>query len=81
MLHCVENRRMEFLRTTGRLQREGERLTRTFQRKQQYFQDDVNVAQQDVINNIGRKLVDVLSQYSKENGYSVILDRPHNRPR
>ena len=58
----------------GRLQREGERLSRTFQRKQQYFQDDLNVAQQDVINNIGRKLVDVLSQYSKENGYSVILD-------
>jgi outer membrane protein len=58
----------------GRLQREGERLTHTFQRKQQYFQDDLNVAQQDVINNIGRKLVDVLSQYSKENGYSVILD-------
>ena len=58
----------------GRLQREGERLTHTFQRKQQYFQDDLNVAQQDVINSIGRKLVDVLSQYSKENGYSVILD-------
>jgi outer membrane protein len=57
-----------------RLQREGERLTHTFQRKQQYFQDDLNVAQQDVINNIGRKLLDVLSQYSKENGYSVILD-------
>jgi outer membrane protein len=58
----------------GRLQREGERLTRTFQRKQQYFQGDLNAAQQDVINNIGRKLVDVLSQYSKGNGYSVILD-------
>ena len=58
----------------GRLQREGERLSRTFQRKQQYFQDDLNVAQQDVINSIGRKLVDVLSQYSKQNGYSVILD-------
>ena len=57
-----------------RLQRQGERLTHTFQRKQQYFQDDLNVAQQDVINNIGRKLLDVLSQYSKENGYSVILD-------
>ena len=58
----------------GRLQREVERLTRTFQRKQQYFQDDLNVAQQDLINNIGRQLEGVLSQYSKENGYSVILD-------
>jgi outer membrane protein len=58
----------------GRSQREEERLSRSFQRKQQYFQDDLNVAQQDVINNIGRKMVDVLSQYSRENGYSLILD-------
>jgi outer membrane protein len=58
----------------GSLQRQGERLSRTFERKQQYFQEDLNAAQQDVINNIGRKLVAVVSQYSKENGYSVILD-------
>lgn len=59
---------------TGRLQREAERLTRTSQRKQQYFQEDLSAAQQDIMNNIGRKLEDVLSRYSKENGYSVILD-------
>lgn len=58
----------------GRLQREYEKLTRTFQRKQQYFQEDLNVAQQDIMNNIGRKLEDVLGKYSNENGYSVILD-------
>ena len=58
----------------GRLQREAERLTSTLQRKQQYFQEDLNAAQQDVMNNIGRKLADVLGKYSKENGYSVILD-------
>jgi len=57
-----------------RLQRQGDRLTHTFQRKQQSFQDDLNFAQQEVINNMGRKLVDVLSKYSKEKGYSVILD-------
>jgi len=57
-----------------RLQRQGERLTRTYQRKQQYFQDDLNAAQQDALNSIGRKLEDVLTQYSKQNGYSVILD-------
>ena len=33
------------------------------------------MAQQDVVNNLGRKLEDVLSKYSKENGYSVILDK------
>ena len=58
----------------GRLQREERRLTLTFQRKQQYFQEDLNFAQQDVMNSIGRKLEDVVAKYSKENGYSVILD-------
>lgn len=57
-----------------RLQRQGERLTHTFQRKQQYFQDDLNLAQQDQINSIGRKLVEVLNKYSKDNGYTVVLD-------
>jgi outer membrane protein len=58
----------------ARLSREGDQLGRSFQRKQQEFQDDTNDAQQDVVNRIGRKLVDVLNKYSKENGYSVILD-------
>lgn len=59
---------------SGRLQREAEKLTGTLQRKQQYFQEDLNAAQQDMMNNIGPKLAEVLSKYSKENGYSVILD-------
>lgn len=59
---------------SGRLQREAERLTGTLQRKQQYFQEDLNAAQQNMMNNIGPKLAEVLSKYSKENGYSVILD-------
>jgi outer membrane protein len=59
---------------SGRLQRDAERLTSTLQHKQQYFQEDLNAAQQDIMNNIGRKLADVLGKYSKENGYSVILD-------
>ena len=58
----------------ARLAREGDQLTRTFQRKQQELQDDSNDAQQDVVNRIGRKLVDVLDKYSKDNGYSMILD-------
>jgi outer membrane protein len=58
----------------ARLSREGDQLTRSFQRKQQEFQDDTNDAQQEVVNSIGRKLVDVLNKYSKENGYSVVLD-------
>ncbi len=58
----------------ARLTAEGERLTRGYQRKQQELQDDTNEAQQEVVNRIGRKVVDVLNKYSKENGYSVVLD-------
>jgi outer membrane protein len=58
----------------ARLSRQGDQLTRTFQRKRQEFQDDSQDAQQDVVNRIGRKMIDVLDKYAKENGYSVILD-------
>jgi outer membrane protein len=58
----------------ARLTREGDQLTRTYQRKQQELQDDTNDAQQEVVNRIGRKVVDVLNKYSKEQGYSVVLD-------
>jgi outer membrane protein len=58
----------------ARLTREGDQSTRSYQRKQQELQDDTNDAQQEVVNRIGRKLVDILNKYSKENGYAVVLD-------
>src|ERR1700722_3427558 len=58
----------------ARLTREGDALTRTFQRKQQESQDDFNDAQQEIVNTLGRKMMDVLDKYSKEGGYAVILD-------
>jgi len=58
----------------ARLQRQYDSLNRTFQRKQQEFQEDTQDAQQDVVNRIGRKMMDVLDKYSKDNGYAVILD-------
>ena len=58
----------------ARLQREGELKARQLQRKQDEYQDDVNTAQGEVFDRIGRKLVDVLDRYARENGYSVILD-------
>ena len=57
-----------------RLQREGETLNRTLQRKQQEDRDDLQDAQQDLINSLGRKLMTVLSKYSQENGYAVVID-------
>lgn len=58
----------------ARLARQGDQLTRTYQRKQQELQDDSNDAQQDVVNGIGRKLVELLDNYSKQNGYAVVID-------
>lgn len=58
----------------ARLAREGDQLTRTLQRKQQDFQDDSNEAQREVIDRIGRKMLEVLDRFAKENGYAVIID-------
>jgi outer membrane protein len=58
----------------ARLTREGEVLTRNLNRKQQEFQDDANEAQREVVDRIGRKMIDVLDKYSKENGYVIIFD-------
>src|ERR1700751_2847111 len=57
-----------------RLSREGDQLSRQFQRKQQDSQDDFNEAQREVVDRIGRKMIDVLDKYSRENGYGVIFD-------
>ena len=57
-----------------RLQRQGELLTRQFQRKQDDLQEEVNVAQGEVFDRIGRKMFDVIDRYARENGYTAVLD-------
>jgi outer membrane protein len=59
---------------TARLTRQGELLTRQLQRKQDEYQEDVNAAQSEVFDRIGRKMVDVLDRYARENNFTVILD-------
>jgi outer membrane protein len=58
----------------ARLTRQGELLARQLQRKQDEYQEDVNASQGDVIDKIGRKMIDVLDRYARENGYVAILD-------
>jgi len=57
-----------------RLTAEGQRLTQRLDRRRNDFQEDASAAQQDVLERIGRKMVDVLDRYSRENGFSVVLD-------
>ena len=58
----------------ARLTRQGEVLARQLQRKQDEYQEDVNGAQSDVIDKIGRKMIEVLNRYARENGYVAVLD-------
>ena len=58
----------------ARLRQQGQRLTQRLDRMNTEYQEDVNAAQADVIDRIGRKMVDVLDRYSRENGYVVVLD-------
>jgi outer membrane protein len=58
----------------ARLTRQGEVLTRQLQRKQDEYQEDVNASQGEVIDRIGRKMIDVLDRYARENGYVAVLD-------
>ena len=58
----------------GRLTQQGQRLAQQLERKQTEYQEDVNAAQGEVIDRIGRKLVDVLDRYARENGYVAIFD-------
>jgi len=58
----------------ARLRQQGQRLAQRLERMNTEYQEDVNAAQGDVIDRIGRKMVDVLDRYSRENGYVVVLD-------
>jgi len=58
----------------ARLTKDGQRLAAQLERKQNEYQEDVNAAQGDVIDKIGRKMVDVLDRYARENGYVLVLD-------
>jgi len=57
-----------------RLTAQGQRLRQQIDRKQNEYQEDVNAQQGEVIDRIGRKLVDVLDRYAREHGYAVIID-------
>ncbi len=57
-----------------RLQRQGEALQKQLTRKKEDYQEDVNASQQEVIDRIGRKMMDVLDRYATSNGIDVTPD-------
>jgi len=58
----------------ARLRQQGQRLTQRLERMNTEYQEDGNTALGDITDRIGRKMVDVLDRYARENGYVVILD-------
>lgn len=58
----------------ARLTRQGETLARQLERKQNEYQEDVNAALADVQDKIGRKMIDVLDRFARENGFVAVLD-------
>jgi outer membrane protein len=58
----------------GKLQRQGDLLSRQLQRDSDGLNEELNAAQADIVDGIGRRMLDVLDRYSRENGYAVVLD-------
>ncbi len=58
----------------SRLQREGQLRARQLERKQTEYQEDVNAEQGEIVERIGRRMLDVLDRYARENGYLAVLD-------
>ena len=58
----------------AKMQREGEMLTRRLQRGNDDLNEELNAAQGEVVDGIGRKMLEVLDRYARENGFTAVLD-------
>jgi outer membrane protein len=58
----------------AKMQREGELFSRRLQRGNDDLNEELNAAQSELVDSIGRKMLEVLDRYSRENGYTVVLD-------
>jgi len=58
----------------GKMQREGELLSRRLQRGNDDLNEELNAAQGEIVDGIGRKMLEVLDRYARENGLTAVLD-------
>src|ERR1700730_13570650 len=75
----IQRRMSEGARTLSddeksKLQRQGELLSRRLQRDNDGLNEELNAAQGEIVDSIGRKMLDVLDRYARENGYVAVLD-------
>jgi outer membrane protein len=75
----IQRRMTEGARTLSddekaKMQRQGELLTRRLQRGNDDLNEELTAAQSDIVDGIGRKMLEVLDRYARENGYTAVLD-------
>ena len=58
----------------AKAQTQGQRMTAKLDRMNNELNEDAQAAQSDVVDRIGRKMMDVLDRYARENGYGVVVD-------
>lgn len=58
----------------AKMQRDGELLSHRLQRGTDDLNEELQAAQGEIVDNIGHKMLEVLDRYSRENGYTVVLD-------
>jgi len=58
----------------AKMQREGELFSRRLQRGNDDLNEELNAAQGEIVDSIGRKMLEVLDRYARESGYTVVLD-------
>jgi outer membrane protein len=58
----------------AKMQRDGEMLQRRLQRGTDDLNEELQAAQGEIVDTIGRKMLEVLDRYSRENGFTVVLD-------
>jgi len=58
----------------AKAQTQGQRLAAQLERKNNELKEDVNAAQAEVVDRIGRKMMDVLDRYARENGFVAVFD-------
>jgi outer membrane protein len=47
---------------------------KTLQRNYEDYQNEVQQSEQEILNRLGKKMLDVMEKYAKDNGYAMVLD-------
>lgn len=58
----------------ARLSAQGTQLEQRLDRKTDEYREDFSTAQEEIVNGIGRKMMELLSRYAQENNYVAVFD-------